>query len=199
MHTKESLKEKLEKNNRSLTEETIEKYLRSWRIDPLYEDENGIEFFDDLAIAKLNQGIILKEQGCSDNEILSVINKEMKTSTSNPINAPSVRKTIPQPQESLKRTELESITVDLTSQTLMVLAESIAQKITTDIADKIKDGDIIQPAMDFGKLRRDNEILAKQVEKLIEENKKLSTRVNLLLQEKAKFKQAFGSFYIKQG
>lgn len=198
MHTKEDLREKLEKTNRILDIDTLDSYLKNWRIDPVYEDEKGVEYFDDLAIAKLNQGIILKEQESSDKEILQVINKEAKEPSTKPVSVPSAAQTSIQIQEKTEKGELQNITVDLTSQTLVFLAESIAQRISNDIADKIKDGDIIQPVMDIGKLKRDNEILAKQVEKLIEENKKISLRVNLLLQEKSKFKKAFGSFYIKQ-
>ncbi|EKE02800.1 MAG: hypothetical protein ACD_20C00330G0014 [uncultured bacterium] len=195
MHTKEDLKEKLEKTNPNLDIDTLDSYLKNWKIDPVYEDEKGVEYFDDFAIAKLNQGIILKEQENSDKEILQVINKEMRE-PSRPMAVSSIKQA--NIQENIEKSELKNVTVDLTSQTLVLLAESIAQKISNDIADKIKDGGIIQPVMDIGKLKRDNEILAKQVEKLIEENKKISSRVNLLLQEKAKFKKAFGSFYIKQ-
>lgn len=193
MYTKEELKEKLEKNNPDIKIKTISTYLKNWKIDPVYEDEESIEYFDEFTIAKLNQGIILKEQGSSNEEIISIINKEMKSSA----NKIAVKKVDMQPKNTFEETKLENITVDLTSQTLVVLAESIAQKISNDIAGKIKEGNILQPAMDIGKLKRDNEILATQIEKIIEENKKLNIKINQLLQEKDKFKKAFGSFYIK--
>jgi hypothetical protein len=187
MFTKQELKEKLEKNNRFLDIGTIEVCLKNWKIDPVYEDENNVEYFDKMALAKLNQGLILQEQGSSDEQILMVLSKGVqKTSTSI------------QSLSKIRERKLKGITVDLTSQTLMVLAESVAQKISSDITDKFKDNNILQSTLDMGKLQRDNEILAGQVKKLIEENKKLNTRVNLLLQEKSKFKKAFGSFYFKQ-
>lgn len=197
MLTKEDLKEKIENNNRSIDIESLENYLKNWRIDPVYEDENGVEYFDDLAIAKLNQGIILKEQERTEEEILYILHKEIKMPVDNPVTVSPSNKTKIQPRKYSNNGKLKNVTVDLTSQTLVMLAESIAQKISDDINIKIKDNDILQSALDSGKLRRDNEILAAQVEKLLEENKKLSSQIGFLLQEKAKFKKAFGSFYIK--
>ena len=195
MLTRENLIEKLEKNNRSTDTEILEIYLKNWRIDPVYEDESGIEYFDDMAVAKLNQGIILKEQGTSDTEILSILNKEIKNVVDNPVTP--TRKVNLQTQDK-KELKLENVTVDLTSHTLVLLAETIAQKISNDISEKIKENGTLQPSMDAGKLKRDNEILAGQVEKLLEENKKLVSQINTLIQEKAKYKKAFGSFYFKQ-
>jgi len=52
--------------------------------------------------------------------------------------------------------------------------------------------------MDSAKKQRDNEILSKQVEKLLEENKKLIVRNNLIQKENAKFRHLVGNLYMKQ-
>lgn len=197
MYTVQDLKDKLSKNNSNIDTITIASYLKSWRVDPVYEDENNVEYYDEIAIIKLNQGLKLKEQGMEDKEILSIVNNGMIPA----INAPAVRKTEVQAQTQPEKEtglQLKNITVDITTQTLTLLAESIAQKISNDITTRIKENDIFQPVMDSAKLRRDNEVLSGQVQKLIGENKKLIERINFLQQENAKFKHVVGNFYMKQ-
>jgi len=194
MYTLEQLIDKIEENNYFFDINEINYYLKNWRIDPVYEDDEGIEYFDDLAVSKLNQGIILKGNGKNDEEIMLILNKGVINSS----NMPTVRPATLQVNDNLASDDFKKITVDITSQTLALLAESIAQKITSDIANKVKDTNIFNPSIDAGKLTRDNEILANQVKKLLSENHKLISRVNFLQQENVKFKHVFGSFFLKQ-
>lgn len=191
MYTAEQLKEKIEDNSHFIDIEEINVCIKTWRIDPVYEDDDNIEYFDDLAASKLNQGIILKENGKSDEEIMLILNKGIINSS----NMPTIRHSAVQSRES---TDFKKVTVDITTQTLALLAESIAQKITNDIASKVRDTNIFNSAVDAGKLTRDNEILSGQVKKLLNENQKLISRINFLQQENTKFKHIFGSMYIKQ-
>ncbi|MDD3014783.1 MAG: hypothetical protein PHC34_13865 [Candidatus Gastranaerophilales bacterium] len=192
MYTVEQLKEKIEENDHFVDINEIGSYLKNWRIDPVYEDDDGIEYFDDLAASKFNQGIILKENGKNDEEVMLILNKGVINST----NMPTMKHTTLQVNDNPG--EFKKVTVDITTQTLALLAESIAQKITTDITNKVKDTNIFNSAIDAGKLTRDNEILASQVKKLLKENQKLISRVSFLQQENAKFKHIFGSVYMKQ-
>ena len=192
MFTKEQLFEKI--NNPKLNMEDASGILRLCRIDPIYEDEENREFYDEMAVSKLKHALKLKDQGKNDEEISSIVNHGI----TNPINAPAIRNTSVEKHHSHGRHELNKVTLDVTSQTLSLLAESIAQKITGEITDKIKNDDIFQPVMDSAKIQRDNEILAKQVEKLLEENKKLITRNNLIQKENAKFRHLVGNLYVKQ-
>jgi len=193
MYTIEQLKEKIEENDHYIDIDEISSYLKNWRIDPVYEDDDGIEYFDDLAASKFNQGIILKGNGKNDEEVMLILNKGVINSA----NMPTIKHTL-QVNDNLVPNEFKKITVDITTQTLALLAESIAQKITCDIANKVKDTNIFNSAADVGKLTRDNEILANQVKKLLGENHKLISRVNFLQQENAKFKHIFGSVFMKQ-
>ncbi|MCK7515973.1 MAG: hypothetical protein MZV70_76405 [Desulfobacterales bacterium] len=193
MFTKEDLIAKLEKNNRSINLNVLNKYLKLWRIDAVYEDENNIEYFDETAIFKLNQGIILKDQDTPDEQIISIINRGIiKAVTPTPV------ETLPLPQEA-EKPQLEKITVDVTNQTLNMLADSIVQKISIDLADKLVKNNFMSSTFDAAKLQRDNEILASQVAQLLEENKKLLAQNKALFEENNKFKNVFGHFYIKQG
>ena len=192
MFTKEQLFEKLNHSNISNSGE-IKGFLRLWRIDPIYEDDNN-EYYDEMAISKLKHALKLKEQGKNDEEILSIVNSGII----NPINAPAIRNNFIQNQQQDNGNGLNKVTIDVTSQTLSLLAESIAHKITNEITDKIKNSDIFEPVMDSAKVKRDNEILSKQVEQLLEENKKLITRNNMLQKENAKFRHLVGNLYMKQ-
>jgi hypothetical protein len=195
MYTKEDLKEKLNNNNRNVDIDTVTDYLRRWHIDPVYEDENQVEYYDELTIAKLNQGIILKEQDNSDEEIIRIINKTVANASNLPVSA---KKTKIENQEPPKEEKLENITIDVTGQTLALLADSIAEKITKDLTRKININNNSQPNTYYDKLKKDNQTLASQVEKLLEDNKKLSENISVLLEERSKFKKLYGAFYIKQ-
>ncbi len=193
MLTKEQLVEKINNPNIDNIEE-ISTSLKAWRIDPIYEDEEQKEFYDEMAVSKLKHALKLREQGKNDEDISSIVNNGII----NPINVPSVRKTAIEDKINRGGRELNKVTLDVTSQTLSLLAESIAQKITGEITERIKSDDIFQPVMDSAKVHRDNEILAKQVEQLLEENKKLISRNNMLQKENAKFRHFVGNLYIKQ-
>lgn len=194
MYTKDQIREKLEDSGYCLSFEMVNSYIKTWRIDPVYEDEEGIEYFDEIAVLKLDQGIRQKEQGKSDDDILNSLSKYVVT----PSSVPAVKNTGIHISEEFEGRDLNKFTVDITTQTLSLLAESIAQKISTDITNRVNESELLKPVLDNGKLKRDNEILATQVEKLLEENKKLVSRVNFLQQENAKFKHLVGNVYMKQ-
>ncbi len=194
MYTKEQLFEKI--NNPDMSNSSdIAGFLKTWRIDPIYEDDKNTEYYDEMAISKLKHALKLREQGKNDDEISSIVNNGII----NPINAPSVRQNQIKAQHSGNgKNGLNNVTIDITSETLSLLAESVAQKITGEITEKLKNSDLFEPIMDSAKLKRDNEILSKQVEQLIEENKKLIVRNNMLQKENAKFRHLVGNLYVKQ-
>ena len=194
MFTRDQLLEKI--NNPGLGSGDIAGVLKSWRIDPIYEDDENNEYYDEMAISKLRHAIKLKDQGKGDDEISSIVNNGII----NPISAPAIRNTqvMSEPPRN-NGNGLNNITLDVTSQTLSMLAESIAQKITGEITDKLKNSDIFQPVMDSAKIKRDNEILSQQVDQLLEENKKLLQRNSLLQKENSKFRHLVGQLYVKHG
>ena len=70
----------------------------------------------------------------------------------------------------------KSFTLDVSSQTLQMLAEAVAKKISDDITNS----DMATRLIEAGGYKRDNEILAKQVQELLEHNKELSSRIEQL-------------------
>jgi len=193
MYTKEQLTEKI-KNNKYASTDKISSFLKLWRIDSIYEDDKKIEYYDDMAVYKINHGIKLKEMGKNNEEISLIVNNGNVSVT----HAPAVKHAQIQTKSNQPFVDLNKVTVDITTQTLSLLAESIAQKITSEITDKFKKSKVFEPIMDSAKIKRDNEILAKQIEMLLEENKKLVERNALLQNENAKFKHLFGNWYLRE-
>ena len=169
MYNKQDILKNLVEFNYFIDELTLGNFIKNWKIDAIYEDEDGVEFFDNLAIAKLKKGISLKSQGYTNEQIVYHINKLMpeKHVTKKENKELSVDKTI--------SGDLQNLTIDVSSQTLQMLADAVAEKITSGIKTQL---------LEDGSLKKEKEELAKQVSELMEDNKKLSQRVEEL--EKSK-------------
>lgn len=72
------------------------------------------------------------------------------------------------------------------------LSELIVDKISENVKNNIDN------LLNSAKLKRDNEILALQIEKLMTDNKNLAEKLELAENNITKFKQIYGLFYIKQ-
>ena len=80
-----------------------------------------------------------------------------------------------------------------------MLAESIARKITYDVADFIKKTDFIEDAVQLGEYKKDNQLLLEKVEEVVSDNKLLVKRIEELEKDKGSFVKLFGNIYIKAG
>ncbi|MEI8128619.1 MAG: hypothetical protein WCG95_03275 [bacterium] len=174
MYNKQDILKNLNEFNYFIDELTLSSFIKNWKIDAIYEDEDGVEFFDNFAIVKLKKGISLKSQGYSNDQIIYHINKILAEK-------PQVKKEKKEVvKEAVSSAELQNLTIDVTGQTLQMLADAVAQKITSEIKEQIKNSDFVQQLLQDGALKKDNETLSKQVEELSEDNKKLAQRVEEL-------------------
>src|SRR5574344_426731 len=180
MYNKKDIEKTLLEFNYFIDEITLSNFIKKWKIDAIYEDEDGVEFFDNLAIAKLKKGISLKSQGYSNDQIVYHINKILPEQIG--------FSTDVQPQTAITKTEntsttvqnngeMKNITIDVTSQTLQMLADSVAQKITSEISKKVKDSTFAKQFLEDSSLKEKNEELSAKVDELTEDNKKLAKRV----------------------
>jgi len=193
MYTKKILLDKLKENKNFIDNVTLESFLKNWKIDPIYEDDRGEEYYDDQAVEKIIKGIELKANGETDRRIAYELNKNSKK-----IEKPALKiKNSLQKEDFLNNGELKKFTLDITNQTVTFLADAIAQKISSGITDHLKESDFIKKATETGSLQRDNEIMAKQIEKLIQENKRLKSENEKLKAEISKYKPLFRNVYIK--
>lgn len=190
MYNKKDIVKSLNEFNYFIDEITLSNFIKNWKIDPIYEDEDGVEFFDNLAIAKLKKGISLKSQGYTNDQITFHIKKilEEKTDTKKEKKEVST--------QSLSSSELQNLTIDVTGQTLQMLADAVAEKITSGIKEQIQNSDFVTQLLEDGSLKKENEDLSKQVEELTEDNKKLAKRVEEL--EKSKRRSPINFEYFRK-
>jgi hypothetical protein len=223
MYNRETILQSLNTENYYIDKHSLDLFLEDWKIESIYEDENGLEFFDDLALEKIKKGISLKAQGYSDEQIITKVSRMEAKANEGALTSEEV-KTIEDAETQLQEEDsIESIqeanskiqpliigvdgkertaaevsaeimskeemtnpvetipqgknfTLDVSSQTLQMLAEAVAKKISDDIANS----SMTEKLIEAGGYKRDNEILAKQVQELLEHNKELSQRIEHL-------------------
>ena len=195
MFNRETILKNLNSENYYIDKHSLDLFLNDWKIDSIYEDESGLEFYDDLSLDKIKRGISLKAQGYSDEQIIAKLQRmEAKVEKKEePVQPILVKDYLDTPVETapeiVEETEDEEhivtdltpqrdkrFTLDVSSQTLQMLAEALAKKISDDITNS----DMATRLIEAGGYKRDNEILAKQVQELLEHNKELSARIEQL-------------------
>lgn len=205
----------------------LDAFIKNWKIEPIYEDADGVEFFDEMAIEKIRNGIKQKQPKCEINimdkdeikpvdmavEMPEISPEETKpaeeTSAQTPKNPDECKENvdITDPQElpvtilnevnKEVENELKNVTLDISNQTLAVLAESIARKITYDVADFIKKTDFIEDAVQLGEFKKDNQLLLQKIDELVSDNKILIKRIEELEKDRSSFVKLFGNIYVK--
>lgn len=202
MYNRESILQNLNAENYYIDKHSLDLFLNDWKIDSIYEDESGLEFFDDLSLDKIKKGISLKSQGYSDDQIISKLNRmEAKVESSpepvKPILVKDYLENNNQEENKEENTVTDltpvpdtTFTLDVTSQTLQMLAEAVAKKISDDITNS----DMATRLIEAGGYKRDNEIMAKQIQELLDHNKELSQRIEQLEshQSRAFWKRIWG-------
>ena len=194
MFNRDTILKNLNSENYYIDKHSLDLFLNDWKIDSIYEDEGGLEFYDDLALDKIKRGISLKAQGYSDEQIVSKLQKmearveKKQEEAVEPILVKDYLETAEVEPEVVENNEEEHIVTDLTpqkdksftldvsSQTLQMLAEAVAKKISDDITNS----DMATRLIEAGGYKRDNEILAKQVQELLDHNRELSERIEQL-------------------
>ena len=203
MFNRESILKTLNSENYYIDKHSLDLFLSDWKIDSIYEDEDGLEFYDDLALDRIKKGISLKAQGYTDDQIISRLQRiepqvEKYSEPVQPILVkdylePSAEEGDEQ-EETVTATDIppqpdKSFTLDVSSQTLQMLAEAVAKKISDDITNS----DMATRLIEAGGYKRDNEIMAKQIQELLEHNKELSARIEQL--ESHHSKNFWGRFW----
>ena len=199
MFNRETILKNLITENYYIDNHSLDLFLEDWKIESIYEDEDGLEFYDDLALEKIKKGISLKAQGYSDEQIIAKLSRmeakiEKNEEPAKPVQPLIVsdlleENTAASTDVAVKeetQTEIipqgKSFTLDVSSQTLQMLAEAVAKKISDDITNS----DMATRLIEAGGYKRDNEILAKQVHELLEHNKELSKRIEQLESHESK-------------
>lgn len=199
MFNRETILKNLNTENYYIDNHSLDLFLEDWKIESIYEDEDGLEFYDDLALEKIKKGISLKAQGYSDEQIIAKLSRmeakiEKDEEPAKPVQplivsdlleentAASTDVAVKEETQPEIIPQGKSFTLDVSSQTLQMLAEAVAKKISDDITNS----DMATRLIEAGGYKRDNEILAKQVHELLEHNKELSKRIEQLESHESK-------------
>lgn len=232
MYSKQQIIDTLNSEDLFIDNFLLEAFIKNWKIEPIYEDAQGVEFFDDMALEKIRNGIKQKEPKCEiniiDKDDITPVDMSVEISET-PVEAEPVPEEEPQENEQTEQeileeepaainidesakelpvaileevnkeveNELKQVTLDISNQTLAVLAESIARKITCDVADYLKNTDFIEDAVQLGEYKKDNQILLEKINELMSDNKILVKRIQELEKENKSFVKLFGSIYAK--
>ncbi len=208
----------------------LEAFIKNWKIEPIYEDAQGVEFFDDMAVEKIRNGIKQKEPKSEiniiDKDEIKPVDIAVEVSEITDPEPDCVQEESSQPKEeqndSCEETEipdtnfvqelpvtiinevnreveneLKNITLDISNQTLAVLAESIARKITSDVSEFIKRTDFIEDAVQLGEYKKDNQLLVQKIDELVADNKALIKKIEELEKDSNSFVKLFGNIYVK--
>lgn len=225
MFNKEKILEMLNQDDLFIDNFILEAFIKNWKIDPIYEDAAGVEYYDEMAVEKIRNGIKQKSQPKFEINIMDKDEiKPVDMSVEIPVDIPveesiesestsqeenteepqeveheivQVEASVPSEPRQASENELTNVTLDISNQTLAILAESIAKKITTDVADYIKRTDFIEDAVSLGEYKKDNQLLVQKVEELLRDNKVLVRRMEQLDSENRSFVKLFGNIYIK--
>lgn len=193
MFNRETILKSLNSENYYIDNHSLDLFLADWKIESIYEDEEGLEFYDDLALEKIRKGISLKAQGYSDEQIITKLARmeakvEKVEEPAEPLQPVIVteQSVVEENEEQTSKPEIipqgKSFTLDVSSQTLQMLAEAVAKKISDDITNS----DMATRLIEAGGYKKDNEILAKQIQELLEHNKELSQRIEQLESQPSK-------------
>lgn len=236
MYSKQQIIDTLNSEDLFIDNFLLEAFIKNWKLEPIYEDAQGVEFFDDMAVEKVRNGIKQKAPKCEINIIdkddikpvdMSVEISEKPDETEIDQETPEEIDVQPTPENQEKNepeieievpikelpvaifeevnkevqneleNEMKQVTLDISNQTLAVLAESIARKITCDVADFLKKTDFMEDAVQLGEYKKDNQILLQKIDEMISDNKILIKRIQELETENKSFVKLFGSIYAK--
>lgn len=170
MYTLTKLVEKLNFFDIECDSETVAKLLKEEHLEPIYEDENKELYYDEDAYNQIKS-------------ILEVKKSEFETKQAEVVE--QVDEQINLPVE------------DKSSKSIMVIAKTISQQITSDLEKYIKNTEKIEEAFRAGAYKRDNEILSKKLQSIISDNKKLIEKIRALEFEANKYHKVFGNIYVK--
>ena len=158
--------------------EEIDKLIKSLRLEPIFENEQGELYYDDDAYESIKSYLETRPP-----------QKKETTKT-----AQIIEENNDTPDKQSPQTAL---IVDNSGKNVEIIANTISKRISADIADFIRKNISTEEAFKAGVFKRDNEILSKKLQDTINDNKKLIERLRQLEYEIHKFHPVFGNIYVK--
>ncbi|MDD3238318.1 MAG: hypothetical protein PHV37_09520 [Candidatus Gastranaerophilales bacterium] len=227
MLNKKDILDLLNDDNNYVDKFILDAFIKNWKIEAIYEDENGVEFFDEAAVEKIKMTLSPKNE---EQPIYTIEEKAQTIVNDCPVVDKSIEENIevehtahenvsqsaddkekPQPVETpvekavvpnipVAKTvpELKNLTVDMTNQTLNMLAETIAKKVSVDISNMLKNNEWLEELVNADSFKKDNTVLAQKINELIHDNKVLVKKIQDMKKENESYLNLFGNIYIKK-
>ena len=216
MYSKADIIKKLSSEGQFIDNFILDAFIKNWHIDPIYEDENGIEFFDDASYANIKSLMTQRDKlnknqsVCKNNNILEKEEKEKQKEKQK-----EERKEEEEEEEEKKvvQTSLEKIDnnqvknkenalklnkYEIEIKSIDNLTNNIACKITKEFEKFLKESDFIDSLLQSSECKNDNKYLAQKIRKLVKENITLKEKIKELETSKTQYIKVFGNFYIKK-
>ncbi len=188
MFTKEDILKKLNSENYYIDLSALDTFIKEWQIDAIYENMEGVEFFDETSIIKIKKGISLKSQGYNKEQISYRVHKALKETEKE-----EQSQTLALNPEQKVVPEVRNVPLNMTSQAIDMLATAVSSKIAEDIKSHISNSEFAETLIEAGSYKKDNEMLSQKVDELLEDNKKLARRIEQLENDRRSFwKKLFG-------
>lgn len=213
MYSKADIIKKLSSEGQFIDNFILDAFIKNWHIDPIYEDENGIEFFDDASYANIKSLMTQRDKlnknqsVCKNNNILEKEEKEEKEKQK------EERKEEEEEEKKVVQTSLEKIDnnqvknkenalklnkYEIEIKSIDNLTNNIACKITKEFEKFLKESDFIDSLLQSSECKNDNKYLAQKIRKLVKENITLKEKIKELETSKTQYIKVFGNFYIKK-
>lgn len=210
MYSKADIIKKLSSEGQFIDNFILDAFIKNWHIDPIYEDENGIEFFDDASYANIKSLMTQRDKlnknqsVCKNNNILEKEEKEKQKEE---------RKEEEEEEKKVVQTSLEKIDnnqvknkenalklnkYEIEIKSIDNLTNNIACKITKEFEKFLKESDFIDSLLQSSECKNDNKYLAQKIRKLVKENITLKEKIKELETSKTQYIKVFGNFYIKK-
>ncbi len=212
MYSKADIIKKLSSEGQFIDNFILDAFIKNWHIDPIYEDENGIEFFDDASYANIKSLMTQRDKlnknqsVCKNNNILEKEEKEKQKEERKEEEEEEEEKKVVQTslekidnnQVKNKENALKLNKYEIEIKSIDNLTNNIACKITKEFEKFLKESDFIDSLLQSSECKNDNKYLAQKIRKLVKENITLKEKIKELETSKTQYIKVFGNFYIKK-
>lgn len=211
MYSKADIIKKLSGEGQFIDNFILDAFIKNWHIDPIYEDEKGVEFFDDASYANI-KSLITQRDRIDKNKTIKNTAEKIPASTNDICESSQPSKQTKEKQQIVEKIPEQTNTVDIANKenalklnkyeieikSIDTLTKNIACKITKEFEKFLKESDFIDDLLKSSECKNDNKYLAQKIRKIVKENIALKEKIKELQSNKNQYVKVFGNFYIKK-
>lgn len=224
MRTKQQIIDTLSKEGQFIDNFILDTFIKTWKIDPIYEDENGVEYFDDVSFNRIKDLIIqkdkidkpeesileTKENSVQEDNIDNDKDTDLHIENNKDCNIQLQSKDKQQDNLNIVETkdsdidvnsnknEVAKINFDFNNKNLDILTSNIAKKVSLEIENFFKNDPFLEKFADFSSFKADNKVLATKIKSIIEQNNELKLQIKSLESKLNEYVKVFGNIYVKK-